>query len=77
MVKPLKIPKGVSYLFCQDHFYYDTISESTQHRPDFVNNNMRNELINNYMSNTSPISLTKKTFYIITDTLFMSYFARI
>ena len=77
MVKPLIIPKGVAYLFCQDHINVVPVTEETQFRPDFINNGMANEVINNYMSNISPISLTKKTLYIITDVLFMGYFRRI
>jgi len=77
MVKPLIIPRGVAYLFAQDHISATIVTENTQHRPDFLNNSMRNEIINNHMSNISPITLVKKTAYIITDVLFMSYFGRI
>lgn len=77
MVKPLKIPKGVAFLFCQDHITGKIIEEGEQHRPDLINNSIRNEFINNYMSNISPISLIKRSGYIITDVMFMSYFGRI
>ena len=77
MVKPLNIPRGVAYLFVQDLFYGETVTEDTQYRPDFLNNDMRNEIINNHLSNISPISLTKKRYYMISEVMFMSYFGRI
>lgn len=77
MMKPLNIPRGVAYLFCQDLITGETVTEDTQYRPDFLNNDMRNEIINNHLSNVSPISLTKKTLYLITEVMFMSYFGRI
>jgi hypothetical protein len=77
MIKPLNIPRGVAYLFCQDLFSGETVTADTQYRPDFLNNDMRNEIINNHLSNVSPISLTKKTYYMITEVMFMSYFGRI
>jgi hypothetical protein len=77
MMKPLKIPRGVAYLFCQDLVTGDEATEDTQYRPDFLNNDMRNEIINNWLSHISPISLVKKTPYLISDVMFMSYFGRI
>ena len=77
MIKPLKIPRGVAYLLCQDLIYSETVTEDNQYRPDFLNNDMRNEIINNWMTKTSPISLKKKDDYIICEVMFMSYFGRI
>jgi len=77
MVKPLNIPKGVAYLFCQDLIYGSEVKEEEQFRPDLLNNSMRNEIINNYVSEVSPISLIKHKFYMITDVMFMTYFGRI
>ena len=77
MIKPLYIPRGVAYLFCQGHMSGNTVNEDTQHRPDFLNNEMRNEIINNWMNKCSPISLTKRKSYGIADVMFMSYFGRI
>ena len=77
MMKPLNIPRGVAYLFCQGLISSATlVDEDTQYRPDFLNNDMRNELINNHLTKTSPISLRKKDVYLISDVMFMSYFGR-
>ena len=77
MLKPLNIPKGVAYLFCQGLSYVNEVKEEDQFRPDLLNNGLRNEVINNYMSETSPISFLKHNYYIITDVMFMAYFGRI
>ncbi len=77
MMKPLNIPRGVANLFCQDLVYGEEVTEDIQYRPDFLNNDMRNEIINNHLTNVSPISLLKRSYYLIADVMFMSYFGRI
>lgn len=77
MMKPLNVPRGVAYLFCQGNIVSSPmVTDDTQYRPDFLNNDMRNELINNHLNNISPISLKKKLKYAITNVMFMSYFGR-
>jgi hypothetical protein len=76
-MKPLKIPRGIAMLFCQGLATSVMVDEDNQYRPDFLNNDMRNEVINNWMTNVSPISLTKRRHYMITDVMFMSYFGKI
>lgn len=77
MMRPLNIPRGVAYIFCQGHISLTDVVEDNQHRPDFFNTDIRNELINNYMTKISPISLKKGGAYLITDVMFMSYFGRV
>ena len=76
MISPLKIPRGVANLFAIGMAEGDIVNENTQFRPDFLNNDIRTEIINNWMTNISPISLEKKQAYIFVDVTFISYFGK-
>lgn len=79
MLKPLKLPRGICNLFAIGDSATISLPEKWNHRPDKILESvgcksMKNEIINNYMSVTSPISLKKGDPYVITDNLFNKYF---
>lgn len=73
-MKFVKIPRGVANIFSVNQSNEVTITENTQHRTDRLNNGIQDELINNWMSNTSPLRTTKGTRYKKMSSLFISYF---
>jgi hypothetical protein len=82
MLKPLKLPRGVLNIFAINNSSKITITQDYEHRPDKIfakvnKPSMRDELVDNYMSNISPISLSKGDSYVVTDTLFKGYFANV
>ena len=81
MLNPLKIPRGVANLFMIGDVDVTTITEDVAHRPDKIlkrcgMNSMVKEIVNNYISNISPISCENGAEYIVTDALFNGYFVR-
>lgn len=79
MIKPLKLPRGVMNLFAINDSVEVRIPEKWNHRPDFIldsvgQKSMKGELINNYVSVTSPISLNSGDSYTVVDSLFTKYF---
>ena len=80
MLKPIKIPRCVANLFSIGNGTDINIIEDFEYRPDKIPEtlnmpSMREEIIDNYMSNTSPISLKKGDVYTVTDGMFKGYFA--
>lgn len=79
MIKPLKIPRGIGNIFVLGNSADISIIEKWKHRPDKIlevigQSSMKKEVLNNYMSNTSPISLKNGDTYTVTDELFEGYF---
>lgn len=74
MIRPVRLPRGVSNILMLGDAEIDTVREGFQHRPDLLNNSFRNEVINNWVSVTSPIDCKKGTTYIVTGVKFMSFF---
>lgn len=80
MLKPIKVPRCVANLFAINDSAELTITEDLAFRPDKIPEKLNvksinEEIIDNYMSNTSPISLKKGDTYTVTDALFKGYFA--
>ena len=79
MLKPIKVPRGIANLFALGNSSEIPIIEVWANRPDKIldvvgQKSMKNELINNYMSNKSPISLHVRDRYLITDDIFTGNF---
>lgn len=80
MIKPVKMPRCVANLFAIGNSAELTITETFEYRPDKIPEalnmpSMREEIIDNYMSNKSPITLRKGDVYTVTDGMFKGYFA--
>lgn len=80
MIKPIKIPRCVANILSIGNYAELTINENFEYRPDRIPEtlnmpSMREEIIDNYMSNKSPITLKKGDTYIVTDGMFKGYFA--
>ena len=81
MLNPLKIPRGIANILMIGDVDAITIDERLSYRPDkvldqFGMKSMLKEIVNNYLSNTSPISCKNNDLYLITDSLFNGYFVR-
>lgn len=81
MIKPVKFPRCVANLFSLGNSTTIGITQDLEHRPDKIpimlnHASMKEELIDNYISNKSPITLKKGDSYVITDSLFKGYFAQ-
>ena len=81
MLTMLKVPRGVANLFVLGNSSEITITEEFNHRPDKILDqygmkSFVKEMVNNYMSNISPISCKNGIPYIVTDSLFNGYFVR-
>ena len=79
MIKPVKFTRCVANLFALGNSTTISISQDLEHRPDKIPTmlnqpSMKDELIDNYVSNVSPITLKKGDNYVITDSLFKGYF---
>lgn len=79
MFKPVKIPRCVANLFSIGNSTDMIITENFEYRPDKIPESVNmpsisEEVVDNYMSNTSPISLRKGDIYTVTDKLFKGYF---
>lgn len=79
MFKPVKIPRCVANLFSIGNSTDMVITENFEYRPDKIPESVNmpsisEEVVDNYMSNTSPISLRKGDIYTVTDKLFKGYF---
>jgi len=82
MLKPVKLPRGVMNLFAIGNSVDIYIAEDISYRPDKIPAKLnlpsvREELVDNYMSNISPITLNKGDEYKITDNLFKGYFSNV
>lgn len=81
MLKPLKIPRGIANIFMLGDVDSIGITEKFTYRPDkimdqFGMKSMLKEIVNNYISNISPISCENGVEYLIADSLFNGYFVR-
>ena len=70
MIKPLKVPRGVAVLFSLGNRYDVKISQDWSHRSDKVLETMnlkslKYEIMDNYISNASPMTLNKGDPYVI------------
>ena len=79
MFKPVKLPRGVANIFLVGNSANVKLKSNAQYRPDKIlevtgNKSVLGEMINNYMSNKSPITLHSGDEYKITDSLFNAYF---
>ena len=79
MFRPVKIPRCVANLFSIGNSTDMIITENFEYRPDKIPESVNmpsisEEVVDNYMSNTSPISLRKGDIYTVTDKLFKGYF---
>ena len=79
MFKPVKIPRCVANLFSIGNSTDMIITENFEYRPDKIPESVNmpsisEEVVDNYMSNASPISLRKGDIYTVTDKLFKGYF---
>ncbi len=82
MLKPVKIPRCVANIFSIGNSTDINIIENFEYRPDKIQEtlnapSMNKELIDNYMSNASPITLRKGSIYTITDNMFKGYFGNV
>jgi hypothetical protein len=82
MLKPVKIPRCVANIFSIGNSTDINIIENFEYRPDKIQEtlnapSMNKELIDNYMSNISPITLRKGSTYTITDNMFKGYFGNV
>jgi len=82
MLKPLKIPRCVANLFSIGNSTEISIIQDFEYRPDKIPESINvpsiyEELVDNYVSNKSPITLKKGDYYTITDSLFKGYFANV
>ena len=80
MLKPVKIPRCVANLFSIGNSADMSIVEEFEYRPDKIPASVNvpsitEEIVDNYMSNKSPITLKKGDVYTVTDKLFKGYFA--
>ena len=81
MINPLKIPSGVANIMMLNDCIKIGIQQDWVHRPDKLIEevapmpSMNLELLDNYVSNTSPISLKKNSSYYLMDNLFKEYFS--
>lgn len=76
-MKATNVPRGIANIFSIGLSNTVIVDENSNHRPDRLNSSMRNEFINNYMSNTSPISCEKKKEYKLMNNMFNTYFGGI
>ena len=79
MIKPLKVPRGVAVLFSLGNRYDVKISQDWSHRSDKVLETMnlkslKYEIMDNYISNASPMTLNKGNPYVIVDKFFGGIF---
>ena len=77
----IELPYGVAQLFKIGQRSTIKVNDKFSHRPDKILDAMglpsfKNEMANNRISNTSPISMKVGTQYDILDPLFLSYFRR-
>lgn len=80
-LKPLSISRGVAILFATDLSVTGTVTDLIQYRPDKVLGylsvpSIKGEMINNFMSNISPLSMENGESYTVTGTMFNGYFGR-
>ena len=79
MLKCINIPRGVANLFLPGLAIPASFNERTQYRPDKLmidvgEDDMKVELMSNYLSILSPISAKKGKSEIFPDNLFQAYF---
>lgn len=81
MLKPLKIPRGIANVFAIGSSTVIQIDERYKYRPDKIlgaigAKSISKEIVNNYLSNTSPITCDENVEYVIADELINGYFVR-
>lgn len=79
MFKPVGLPRGVANLLSQGLRDDIIITEDVSYRPDKILTayglkSFKHEAVNNWLSNTSPISCVNNTDYSIAGNMFMAYF---
>ena len=74
MIKPIVFPRGIANLFSIGMSSEEKVAENWEYRPDKACLGMRDELINNNLSNVSPISCVKGKTYKKAGTVFKAYF---
>lgn len=79
-MNPSVLPRGVALLFSVGDRRRIKVNEDIAFRTDkaieSTNEKLKKELLNNWLSNTSPITFKKGKEYYITDELFNAYFRR-
>ena len=75
--KPIAFPRGIANLFSIGLSSASAVGEDWQFRPDKVCGGMRAEIINNNLSNISPISCEKGKPYKFANQTFMGWFGGI
>ena len=81
MMNPSKIPRGVACIMMLNDCIKVNVTQDWYHRPDKLIKDltpmpsMNLELLDNYISNTSPISLKKDSAYYLMDDLFKENFS--
>ena len=80
MIHPLNIPRGVGNIFKLCNCFELLCRQEWTHRPDQLINDMapmpsmKLEILDNYVSNISPISLKTGSAYTMVDNMFKEYF---
>ena len=75
--KPIAVPRGIANIFSIGLSSQSSVTENWEYRPDKMNEGMTMELINNNLSNTSPISCKKGTPYKLSTRTFAGWFGGI
>jgi hypothetical protein len=73
MFKPIRFPRGIANLFSIGLCSKQIVGEGYQHRPDKLSGGMKEELINNNLSNISPISCEKGKVYSTASQMFIGW----
>ena len=81
MINAFKIPDGLALLMSVGSSNDYEITDIVQYRPDKVTkflygSSVHDEIINNALSNVSPISCTNGKKYTVSNVLFRNFFAR-
>lgn len=74
MFKPIVFPRGIFNLFSIGMSSEEKVTDEFEYRPDKTCLGMKDELINNNLSNISPISCVKGKTYKKAGTVFKAYF---
>lgn len=77
MFKPIRFPRGIANLFSIGLSTEGQVAEGWQFRPDKVSGGMKEEIINNNLSNVSPISCKKGKAYKVASQAFIGWFGGI
>lgn len=82
MLKPLKLPRGILNILMIGNCTTLKVTEDIAYRPDKIpellnTRSAKEEILDNYMSNKSPLTMKKGDTYIVTDALFKNYFSNL